>query len=45
MHSHGTKFADRGYGEELIESKVGGVHSTDTDYDPPNYASSVYMHI
>ena len=34
--------ADRGDGEELIHTKLGGVHSTDrtADYSLPNYASS-----
>ena len=37
--------ADRGDGEELIDTKIGGVHLRATvataDYDPPQYASIV----
>ena len=29
MRTHGAKFTDRGEGEELIDTKVGVVHSTD----------------
>ena len=30
MHTHGKSLADRGDGEELIETNVGGVHLTTT---------------
>ena len=33
--------ADKGDLEELIDTKVGGVHSTDNEQRPPNYASTV----
>ena len=33
--------ADRDDGEEVIDTKVGGVHSTDKDLRPPKHASSV----
>ena len=37
--------ADRGDGEELVDTKLGGVHRRIADYSPPNYASSVcYEH-
>ena len=29
MDTHETKFTDRGDGEELIDTKLGGVHLTD----------------
>ena len=36
---------DRVNGEELVNTRVGGVHSMDKDLRPPNYASSVtYVH-
>ena len=34
MHTHGTNFTDRGDGEELLDTKVGGVHSTDKEQRP-----------
>ena len=33
--------SDRGEGEELLDSKVGGVHSTDSRLRPPKYAPSL----
>ena len=32
-------FADIGDGEELVDTKIRGVYSIETDYSPPNYAS------
>ena len=34
MHAHGTKFTDSGDEEELIETKVEGVHTTDNRLQP-----------
>ena len=39
MDTHGTKFSDRGDREELIDIKIGGVHST---VNRLKYASSVW---
>ena len=37
----GQSVTDRGDGEELIDTKVGGVHSTEKTYGPPKYASGI----
>ena len=37
----GQSLSDRGDGEELMDTKVGGVHSTDKIDGPPKYASSI----
>ena len=41
MHTHGESLANRGDGEELIDTKVGGVHLTTKIYGPQKYASSI----
>ena len=39
MHTHGTKFTDRGDEEELIDTNIGGVHSMDKDLQPSKVCS------
>ena len=39
MHIHGTSFADTDDGEEVVDTKVGCVHSTDSRLRP----SKVYL--